>query len=1062
MNWSILGIDETKDKKAITRAYREKLSLVNPEEKPEEFMALREAYDTALKLADLDETESLDEYEGFRKDLESLYNDFKRRIDVSAWKNLLTSDISTGLDSRQEIEDILITFFLGHYRFPKIIWEYLNEEYNFLERIPELKEKYPKDFVDYIIVNGCKYKENIPYELFSPGLDGQEIDQYLQAFVSRRDVPLADASEIVEKLSSFTEKHPYGDFYIAQYYVCKGQIEYLEQMDYLYQKYPDNTYILDNYAYTLFMVNQQDKAYEACLKSLGLEPSNYSVKLLIADILAKQNKFVEAVDVLTDLMYIANGDSYKLREILERKQALSDKEIEYYEAEVNAHPDSFSSKLDLGWAYIDKNDYVSAKEKISDLFDASLEGYCEFSFSNLCAYIATSEKDYEKALIYIDRAIKAIDNLSPDGTKKTDRALTRKNEFLLRKAGCYYETGQRTEAIEICRNVIKDDEKNSDAYKQIIVLLLAENLYNEAYEYAKHYEDLAPFISASHYFVARCANEVGDFRLAYDEINVAIGYDRSNLEFYLLKCRILLNTGNYDMIKETLKFLEDNNSDNLEIRFIEAQILRYHSKKRDIAMTEYKVIEKQLNPARDRLWISDFYYEYGSLIAELGTNPPEVGYRRIMTYMERAYALDSRKIAALEYKAWALYKLNRLEEALADYLKLYKLPNHPLSVTWTIAEIYTKTPYREYEKALDYYLEIAKEHEDDLEVLDKLGNVYYRLGKYEEALDYFKNCYNLSEGNIYYLSKCKMVLVCLSRFDEALSMINEAILEAKYTGAKLSDLYLMKANMLARENRTDEALSVLEENASSYTSCIDKASELKLRFCYYDKLKTIIKAKETSNDIRCHYYFLNASKAKHIHSMLMWLFKANTIYEYDKALASVHFEKLVHAKHIFFRSNGRMLRAAKSLKWFNNSAYCLNGDNIYSSLLMVEDYYLANKSIKAISIANELLNSFKNHDESPLGIEEMRRTYSAYVILYSILGDEKKAKSYLDSMHNKPRCNSCSYCVCCDEAIAKMFYFLSFGTKEEAFESIKSAYDVMPGDLFLASYMRWFKKKGLS
>ena len=54
MDWRVLGIEETKDKVAITAAYREKLKNINPEDKPEEFMALRESYEVALKLADED------------------------------------------------------------------------------------------------------------------------------------------------------------------------------------------------------------------------------------------------------------------------------------------------------------------------------------------------------------------------------------------------------------------------------------------------------------------------------------------------------------------------------------------------------------------------------------------------------------------------------------------------------------------------------------------------------------------------------------------------------------------------------------------------------------------------------------------------------------------------------------------------------------------------------------------------------------------------------------------------------------------------------------------------
>jgi hypothetical protein len=51
MSWFILGIEPTKDKKAITNAYRQKLRQTNPEDKPEEFKALRTAYEEALAFA---------------------------------------------------------------------------------------------------------------------------------------------------------------------------------------------------------------------------------------------------------------------------------------------------------------------------------------------------------------------------------------------------------------------------------------------------------------------------------------------------------------------------------------------------------------------------------------------------------------------------------------------------------------------------------------------------------------------------------------------------------------------------------------------------------------------------------------------------------------------------------------------------------------------------------------------------------------------------------------------------------------------------------------------------
>ena len=93
--WDILGIETTKDEKKIRDAYREKLSVTNPEDKPEEFKQLRSAYEQALDYARRpEETEDEDrQIDAWLRQLNDIYNDFAKRKNVEYWEELFSQDI---------------------------------------------------------------------------------------------------------------------------------------------------------------------------------------------------------------------------------------------------------------------------------------------------------------------------------------------------------------------------------------------------------------------------------------------------------------------------------------------------------------------------------------------------------------------------------------------------------------------------------------------------------------------------------------------------------------------------------------------------------------------------------------------------------------------------------------------------------------------------------------------------------------------------------------------------------------------------------------------------------
>lgn len=122
--WEILGIEPTKDKKAIKRAYAAQTKVVHPEEKPEEFKRLREAYQAALRYAESDE-ERGDTFESFAGNAakeETLTDD---NINPSAeeqlqdWEDISHTELAAFFKENQIKQKQRIETFMQHWKVLK-------------------------------------------------------------------------------------------------------------------------------------------------------------------------------------------------------------------------------------------------------------------------------------------------------------------------------------------------------------------------------------------------------------------------------------------------------------------------------------------------------------------------------------------------------------------------------------------------------------------------------------------------------------------------------------------------------------------------------------------------------------------------------------------------------------------------------------------------------------------------------------------------------------------------------------------------------------------------------
>ncbi len=526
--FKILEIEETKDEETIKAAYRRLLSSVNPEEDQAGFMRLREAFETAEAYRNGQDEESDDdkdpyeelkdgsEVDRFIYDTNQLYLDLKRRIDPEEWKKHFSNDICDSIDNEMEISERVLVYIMNHHYMPMEVWQVINDKFGYTDRIEELKEKFPPDFLSYVAYK-TQNEEFLDFDLFEGDLGEGNADKFIDAFLGMKysldshisnelswavsdrmnEGELSDEDKLNRKkadqdlineirnnmdiISTLDISYPFYDCEEMRYlfYFDVDKEKAIETADDLTFQYPEIDYISSVCAEIYYKNGDANKAEPICRRILEEKKDFYSAKLTLSHILFDKGELEDAKEYCLDLIDI-DDRNMSLRHFLDD---INDKLVSQLNDKIENGPYDFENINKLAWSYFQKGDFQKTEDLLSGVHD---EDHVRYDFINLRGRNYLAMDRYEDSLRYLPKWLEMIENNDEDEEEKKKRN-SRRGFAYFAIGFSKYKLGDPKEGEEYISKGIEIEEAFNAkvSYKdQLLEILISEDRIEEAYKLA--------------------------------------------------------------------------------------------------------------------------------------------------------------------------------------------------------------------------------------------------------------------------------------------------------------------------------------------------------------------------------------------------------------------------------------------------------------------------------------------------------------------------------------------------------------------------------------------------
>ena len=836
--WKTLQMEPTEDEAAIKKQYKTLLPQHNPEDDPEGFKNLREAYELALHPPKEEhEDEPDDDIARWLKRVEAVYKDMYLRRDTSQWKELLADPLCQGLDTAYDTRERLLVFIMSHQYLPKPVWKLLNETFRFTEEKEDLLEKFPENFLDYVIyqVDNDTFGD---YELFSAKDDAeQDYDGYINLFydINRlitgldndmeqerveggysdmRDGPAVflDGKQILERNKDLDETrckirekfeelrskgvyHPYEDVEDLRLTMLEENKELPDgrSIDAVARDLAagyDDAYVYRVCGEALSVCDDWDGALEYWNKALEKIPDHAMVHYNLARYQQHIGDYDKAENIIRDHIQHLNG-SPKVKNFFMKVQY--SREGQFLER-LEKDPEDLDAWVELCWSrfhsdriketleMLDQKTFVPGTSEYYDYVD--MKGRCLLEL-----------EDYEGALEYLKEWEKALEELPDDGSEKYKKRKKTLGYQRFVFAECYgYLAIHRKDpslydtAIEYISKAIEVewDESMLLPYRDLLQRLrLRSGRYKEVVDdcdeqIRKDKNNLPAYMRRQEaYFKLR------DGQGVVDDYHSIMALYKDYHRPYLLALRVFIIYKQYEDAAAVLKTAADNNVSHPALSLEEIRLMHERGlgdnvelfwKKARALMDEVKDAEPPKPEAyEDEVVTEDMVsFEMARVLTEEDKLDEALGI--VTGCIEKGTTL--RNIYML--RANLMRMMKRYDEAIGFYKEIAEKEPDNLSPLYYLGECYRATEGDD-ETAISWYKKILEIDPEEDRAVYELARCYQRryekyeaLKDYQASKEYFDKLVELNPSPFVMAARADL-LTHSGDLDAAISDLNEAL-----------------------------------------------------------------------------------------------------------------------------------------------------------------------------------------------------------------------------------------------------------------------------------------------